>query len=43
MSAIDNADIVMFWLGRLNNIWFSQIFGPTVPLLQDLGLYGWHG
>ena len=42
-SAIGNAEIVMFCLGRLNIIWFSQVFGPTVPILQDLGLHGWHG
>ena len=43
MSAIRNAEIVMFWLGRLKSIWFNQLFGPTVPISQDLGLHGWHG
>ena len=41
--AICSAEIVMFWLGRLIIICFSQVFGPTVPIMQDLGLHGGHG
>ena len=40
--AIDHAEIVMFLLGCLKIIWFSQEFGLTVPIMQDLptGLHG---
>ena len=42
MCAISSAEIVMFWLGRLKIIWFSEVFGPTGPIMQDLGLHGWY-
>ena len=42
-SVIGNGKIVMFWLTHVQIIWFSQVFGPTVPKLQDLSLQGWHG
>ena len=41
--AIRNSEIVMFWLGRLTIIWCSQVFGPTVRTMQDLGPHGCHG
>ena len=38
--AIHNAEIVKFGLRRLKIMWFSQVFGPTVPIMQALGLHG---
>ena len=41
--AIRKAEIVIFWLGCLKIIWFSQVFGLTVLIMQDLGLHEQHG